>query len=418
MQRFVLFLVFLCSCRAQWLPLRDMVSGSRMDTSPKASPAGRRHPAVWCVENDAYLLGGEPYVTLRDFWKYEGATGRWIWMPNPPAKLVPRSDAAVWETTHASTGKVTFWLFGGRGPNATALGDFWSYNPETRQWTQHSLNLLPTARWDAAYWVDRRVNRLYIYGGAPLATDDMWYIDVDNDAKLTSWTRAAYTGNGPGKRRGAAAALGDGSNDVFLFGGFPNGELHTLSLDTHVWKAYAGSIVSGNDSSSLLPRQSHVMWIDSSDQRLHVFGGYGKEKEVLGDTWTLEQTTAKWEHRIFEVPIVPAPRADAGYCNRKAFFMTGGVDGNIRFNDAWAHGKSAVTATNILVSSRNAILYTEWIAGVAAGAGLATCIVIGIMSVLVIIGWCRNRKRREGREASGNTYAAFQNLAAQGEQDI
>jgi Galactose oxidase, central domain len=57
-----------------------------ISSDPSARLAGRMDAAIWSTQNkDVYVYGGlTANGPVRDFWKFEAQTRRWIWFPDGP----------------------------------------------------------------------------------------------------------------------------------------------------------------------------------------------------------------------------------------------------------------------------------------------------------------------------------------------
>ena len=106
-------------------------------TDVNARLAPRRFAAQWCDKDDLYVYGGDTGSAagrVRDMWKFEGDTRRWLWFPDGPGP-VGRSEMAYWNLYGR------FWLYGGRSDAGSVLSDLWSYTLVDRVW--HASSVAP-----------------------------------------------------------------------------------------------------------------------------------------------------------------------------------------------------------------------------------------------------------------------------------
>jgi len=336
------------------------VYGAQNTPAPANTP-GERHGCAQWVDNNGnlWLFGGEApaFSWWNDLWKYNIATNEWTWVrgmttPNgggtygtlgvasssnePGAREFP----ACW-TDNAGN----FWMFGGRGHDATAtvgkLADLWKYNPTTNQWTwMKGPNTItqpgnygtqgvaaptnnPGGRSESGFSSDAAGN-LWLFGGTGHVTssiqgrlNDMWKYEIGTN----NWTwvsgNNAYgpagvygtlsvpaSTNHPGGREFPICWL-DPSGDIFLFGGqgrdtsvaMPlTGFLNDLwkynpTANTWVWiggsKAVNGLASHGAlgvPNAANIPggRRASAHWTDASNNTW-VFGGFGIVNNTIPD---------------------------------------------------------------------------------------------------------------------------------------
>ena len=265
------------------------VYGMKAIPSPSNMPGAREGAVSWRDAAGAlWLFGGYGYgsagglADLNDLWKYEPARDAWTWIsgddvgsspgaygePGIPASgNVPgaRRFASAWADSNGS-----FWMFGGNGydslGNFTTLNDLWKFNPATAEWTwvsgsttgnapgnygaqdMASPSNVPGARDQAAGWRDGN-GKFWIYGGIDFSStpsnrvslNDLWKFDPATTQ--WTWVRGANTpnalgvygtlglaaiGNAPGARQLSAAWV-DGSNTLWLFGGYGLDSINTTA---------------------------------------------------------------------------------------------------------------------------------------------------------------------------------------------
>jgi N-acetylneuraminic acid mutarotase len=281
-----------------------------------ANVPGVRHSAVsWKDPNgNFWLFGGfgmdangslcarsAMQCELNDLWKYNPSTGEWTWMSGSSTSAqitggtigqpgvygtpgvaaagnVPggRGDAVSWTDSSGN-----LWLFGGYGMDASGsvgnLNDLWKYTPSSGEWA----------------WMggSNSTGQPGVYGtlGVPAAP------------------------NVPGARRWAVG-WADPNGNLWLFGGFGNGELNDLwkyAPSTGEWTWMSGSEISGGSgvpgvygmqgvpAAGNVPGQRYgaLSWIDPGGN-LWLFGGFGVNASgldyYLNDLWEYSPPTGEW----------------------------------------------------------------------------------------------------------------------------
>lgn len=263
-------------------------------TLPAAAnfPGGRSAPGSW-IDNTGrlWLYGGLGFGAssqgfLGDLWRYDPATNNWAWMhggtgisiatsfgsmsvPAPSNAPGSREFPAFWKD---AAGNLV--MFGGRGYTGATLGymgDMWTYNIATGNWT----------------WIggSSGVNQSGIYGsnGVPAA------------------------GNLPGNRLGSACWK-DALGNYWLFGGIgysaaAAGRLNDLwryNPGTNQWTWMKGTNtiaqggtygIMGITAAVKIPgsRDCNTWWKDVSSNTFWLFGGFGNDMasnlDRMNDLW-------------------------------------------------------------------------------------------------------------------------------------
>ncbi len=302
-----------CSAVAQWAWMSgdDSTNAPVYGTEGQGSSAntpGSRGYAATSVDaaGNLWLFGGFNCTSgdcstgnyMADLWSYGTKTGQWTWVggsdtPNlagtygtqgsSAATNLPggRSGAAVWTD---SAGNI--WVFGGQGYDSAGtlgyLNDLWKYDSSTSQWT----------------WVN----------GSSLA----------NQAGVYGTLGVPAAANQPGGRQGGVTWI-DGSNDLWLEGGFGLDASGTTGFLSDLWKfdpsteqwTWVNGPSSGDQpgvygtqgvaASANVPgaRENATGWADRSGG-LWMFGGNGLGSSVsaasgeLNDLWRYDTTTGLW----------------------------------------------------------------------------------------------------------------------------
>ncbi|MBI2269917.1 MAG: T9SS type A sorting domain-containing protein [Bacteroidetes bacterium] len=273
----------------QWTWIKgDTVSNKKgvygtLGTAAAANNPGARHaPAHWIdASGNLWALGGNGYAAsstsnknLNDLWKYDISSGNWTWIKGDSTqdkngvygtKGVPASTnnpggryaALCWKD---NTG--TFWLMGGIGRGSISggattgrLGDLWSYNTSTNEWTWVSGDSLvvstnsygtqcvsaasnnPGGRRYGASWIDNLYQHAWIFGGDGQPStnyfDNLWVYTITGNQWV--WLKGNSTTNNFGVygTKGVSAATNnpggrnhlsnyqwkDNDGNFYLFGG-------------------------------------------------------------------------------------------------------------------------------------------------------------------------------------------------------
>lgn len=270
---------------------------------------GNRSGAVTWTDNrgDLWLFGGfgssasDRGVELNDLWKYNVATGHWVWM-NGSSTSQSGSYGAQGVADPANTpggrhGAVSWtdksgnlWLFGGYCDGY--LNDLWKYDVVTNSWiwmkgskthdqagVYGSVGIAdpastPGARDEAVSWTDESGD-LWLFGGHAWYVssnlgrfNDLWKYDVV--ANNWTWMKGsnsfdqpeicgsqgvADATNAPGARDGAVSWK-DNSGNLWLFGGFRYtsstqslvNDLWKYNVASGCWTSVSGSRINGQPS--------------------------------------------------------------------------------------------------------------------------------------------------------------------------
>lgn len=252
---------------------------------------GARLGSISCVDSSGtlWLFGGSGYDKdgnqgyLNDLWKYNPATGYWIWIKGSDtinqfgnygtlnlelSGNIPgaRSNSVSWIDNSG-----ILWMFGGYGYDDEGtigyLNDLWKYNPSTENWTWVKGNNL--------------FNASGVYGTKGLA-----------DA-----------GNVPGARSEAVSWF-DGSGALWLFSGYGIDAMGSLGYLNDLWKYNPatgnwtwinGSYIINSTGIYLTPgvpstmnspksRKGGICWVNRAGVKWF-FGGIYDTYNYLNDLW-------------------------------------------------------------------------------------------------------------------------------------
>lgn len=307
-----------------WRQLRPDAAGLFSD-GVDAQPLGRRNAAVWCVKEDnVYLLGGKAAGgRVKDMWRYEETTDRWIWLGEGP-----RSASGM---AHWTPGGGRLWMYGGRHDDGSVLAELWVYDVATRTWTQQATTTqaTPGPRYGAITWYNSITQTLYLYGGKNSSHDlcqDMWAFDM----RAIAW-RLVANENPPGYRDDARAAV-SGATAYVVGGEGADVSVWMYSMNTHTWTRTAGP------PAGAARIQDHAVWLDSSGSRLHVAGGRFPSGEISAQVYTLTLESKEWS----SAPFPGISRWGSAACQDPEgyLFFVGGVAAQSTYlSDVWKHGQ-------------------------------------------------------------------------------
>jgi N-acetylneuraminic acid mutarotase len=282
---------------------------------PTNVPGARAGPATWTgASGDLWLFGGSGFGidhltagSLSDLWRYDIVAGEWTWIsgnqglywhgsygtkgiPDPANKPGARSGAVRWTDAAGS-----LWLFGGWGYDSAGstglLNDLWKFDVASSEWTWESGSdtfyqagvygtkgegdqaSVPGARSSAVSWLDSQ-GRLWLFGGTGVDSanltgrmNDLWRYDPGS--RQWTWIAGANVrdpqgvygtrgvpapSNGPGGRDQAVSWRGS-DDKLWLFGGYGlDGAIHGDTMLNDLWCFDPGprewTWVSGSSSGS------------------------------------------------------------------------------------------------------------------------------------------------------------------------
>ncbi len=172
-------------------------------------------------------------------------------------------------------------VFGGADSVGNAYRDVWSLwlSPSPR-WEQMTAGAGPRERHSHSAVYDPTRRRMLLFGGGIPALNDLWSLSLsDNPA----WEEILIQGQRPGIRREHSAIFHSDSDAMVVFGGFDGNQYLN---DT--WRLS----LSGNPEWSTfdynkkpIPRSTHSVIHDFSNDRLVTFGGFPDNSEP---TWALD----------------------------------------------------------------------------------------------------------------------------------
>jgi N-acetylneuraminic acid mutarotase len=312
-------------------------------------PGARGYASSWTDSSgNLWLFGGMTTdssgndLYFNDLWEFNPTNKEWTWVsgssqPNQPGVYSTLGTAETSNTPGARNEVVSwtdrsgnFWLFGGFGPqinpygNGNTFNDLWKFDPTTEMWTwmsgsnaanvagtygtkgMASTSNVPGSRAGASGWIDSKGN-LWLYGGSsnlkilgdladlwefsPATNEWMW---VAGSNLSGQYQQGVYGTQGvpsdpntPGGTGYLAASWIDGSDNLWLFGGWSEtNALWKFNPKTNQWVWMSGSNTAGANGSpgtfgtKGVPsatneppgRESAISWTDKNGN-FWLFGG-------------------------------------------------------------------------------------------------------------------------------------------------
>jgi hypothetical protein len=343
------------------------VYGTKGTAAPPNKPGNRDSHCSWKdAAGNLWLFGGWDINGryFNDLWKYNVATGQWTWMSgdntvNSLGVYGTKGTAAAANKPGARYGQTSwtdasgnFWLFGGKGFDAAAIGylnDLWMYSPSTNQWTWVSgdntrnsagsyggkgtaaAGNKPGGRYYEAGWKDAAGN-FWIFAGKGYDKDgsfnclnDLWkynpgtgqwtWVSGDNTINSTGvygTKGTAAAANVPGNRN-MHSGWADPFGNCWIFGGRDNSnnlynDLWKYNTSTGQWTWVSGdNTVNNNGTYGTLgtgattnkpgARYGQSVVVDTKGGNFWFFGGYGNSSAgsgALNDLWAFSPGSGKW----------------------------------------------------------------------------------------------------------------------------
>ncbi len=284
-----------------------------------AGPGARRNPGVAydSVRGRLVLFGGSnDSGPLGDTWEWDGST----WAQKATTGPSPRTGQAM--TYDSNKGRVL--LFGGYNAANIVQGDTWSWNGGV--WTQVASNG-PSPRFYSDIAYDSVRQRVVLFGGIQqnyALPTDTWTWDG------TAWVQV--TTSGPPGRYAGAMAFDTARQRMVLFGGFDVGS-NNFS-DTWEWN---GSFWTMKTSGTPTARTGSSMAFDPGRGRIILFGGrllVNGQTEWSASTW--EWDGVSWLATLTGTPSARWISGMALDTTRNRIVLFGGEDSaGMALGDTW-----------------------------------------------------------------------------------
>lgn len=249
--------------------------------------------------------------------------------PKSAPMPAPRKDSTL---IHDSANN-TLLLFGGR-EKGQALNDLWSFDLETRMWTEIEAEG-PSPRFGHLSVFDVKRSRMVVFSGQ--AGTDFFNDTWSYDPASGQWEELQPEGDLPVVRYGGCSGY-DPENDLFYIShGFTNSgrfdDTWSFNLATDSWTDLSPS------GDRPVKRCLHQCFFDATSNQLVLFGGQSNAVPILGDLWKFDVATGAWTETE---PVDPAPLprfnySMAGDPESGEFFLFGGLTSQGKGDDLWAY---------------------------------------------------------------------------------
>lgn len=304
---------------------------SQAKCTPHPSARGYSVTAYDWTTGIVYLFGGVDEVWLPnydyplfDVWSYNTFTRRWTRRLNSDLynafqrdaiALDPRSKKVVLYSTYVDPA-------GGFGFGV----ETWLYDIRRNTFENVTSGTEPPLRWGSRMVYDSQSRRAILFGGSDGFTaetlNDTWSFDFET----RMWTQMEPAVSPP-PHHFAAMAYHPLADRAVLFGGFDIykesvlNDTWTYDYDTNTWTELHPDV-------SPPARLYHSMAWDIKSNRMVMFGGVEYPYEpILGDTWSLDLKHSTWT----QLSPAPAPKARAWHV------MEGTWEGALLFGGSPQH---------------------------------------------------------------------------------
>jgi len=276
-----------------------------------------------------YLFGGQDNAARNDLWTYRPREGSWREISPAGAKPAPRWG----HTLVFDSGRRRLILFGGQASGF--FGDVWAFDIAAGVWTELAPNDRgPSRRYGHSGVYDPRGDRLVISHGFTNSGrfDDTWSFDLAS----STWRNITPGGARPLRRCLHHAAIDEGRNTMYLFGGCASGfgpcplnDLWAFDLAANRWTEVTGA-------AKPPAREHYGRAFDSARGRLVLYGGSGAG--LLNDTWEFDPRTAVWAAANVrgDAPGARSRHESAYAADRGAIFFFGGRTASGLTNELWS----------------------------------------------------------------------------------
>ena len=214
--------------------------------------------------------------------------------------------------------------------------------PNEWNWEQVYTLDHPNERSDMGMVYDPVEQKIVLFGGDKWANNDETWI---YDTVSHTWTQVALTA--PSGRYGHTMVYDNFNKKVLLFGGYNDVNFHCRDTWTFDTKSSIWAKVSETGPSR---RYEHAMACDSDNNKVVLFGGYGKdESSLLSDTWILDLTDYSWNQIATPGPGIRKSHAMCYDKINKKIILFGGDGSGTGYGDTWTFS----TTTNVWTQASN-----------------------------------------------------------------
>ena len=313
--------------------------------TPSTAPKGRTNGnfVYDTTRNISLLFGGFDDDIDNNVWTYDGSAGKWNELQTTNQQSIFRVSTAAYDSTNDKI--ITF----GGSDFGNYHDQTWSFDYTSKTWTQMSPDTSPSQRWQASMVFDEKHDRVILFGGNYLTNvlGDTWSYDYTSD----NWTQLSPQ-TSPSARGGHSMVYDSIHEKVLLFGGWGDTSVNApimndtweFDVDTNEWTLL-------DDDVTGLSRGSAGMVYDNVNQGLILFGG--THDGYLADTWFFNSSTNHWTQlSTTDKPSSRATRNGLVYdVSAEKVVLFGGYDGDTYYNDTWEFMMENVLPTNSMGST-------------------------------------------------------------------
>lgn len=284
----------------------DLNENSWENMSPAIAPGARAgHASAYDVESDRVILfsGGESgvsetLVNYKDTWAYDYDSNTWDNITTaqmPPARL---SASMVYD----SESDVCI-LFGGIPDGGSFIGDTWSYDYNTNNWTNMNPPVSPSNR-VAGMTYDVESDRVILFGGGGYVT---WPLEMYSDTWAYDYNNNTWTKMTPADSPTSMGFMAyDEEADLCVFhGGSLDWYEESIVSETWTYDYNENTWSEISTSSQPSPRSRIAITYDSESDRTILYsggqlvvqgGGWPDYTyDITNDLWTFDTETETWE---------------------------------------------------------------------------------------------------------------------------
>ena len=265
-----------------------------------ASPPARTNTAmVYCdATHEMILYGGQGAA---DTWSFDCESQIWTEVVTSTNPGVRHSHALAYDPIE----NVVI-LFGGFDEEGWDTDETWSFDCETREWTELFPSEVPLARYGHVMTYDTNISRIILSCGNTWSEghqDDTWTFDVS----ANTWTEIDTIGD-PNNLKWPSMVYDSINQKSILFGG----QVGDNAVDaTQVYDAFTTRWANPHPEQSPPARINSGLAFDSMHGIVILYGGLliNEDDDLwiqMDDTWTYSYTENVWTE-MTEITNEPAP---------------------------------------------------------------------------------------------------------------
>ncbi len=264
------------------------------------SPPARTNTAmVYCdATNEMILFGGQG---VDDTWSFSCESQTWTEVVTSTGPGVRHSHALAYDPNE----NVVI-LFGGFDDEGWETDGTWSFDCETREWTELFPSEKPLARYGHVMTYDTNISRVIMSCGNTMSEghqDDTWTFDTSTN----TWTEISTIGD-PNNLKWPSMVYDSINQRSILFGG----QVGDNAVDaTQIYDAYTTRWTNPRPEESPPARINSGLAFDSKHGVVILYGGLliDQDEDIwlqMSDTWTYSYTENVWTE-ITDLTNQPAP---------------------------------------------------------------------------------------------------------------